>query len=54
MVESTCPQDGHSRRQDVKELLAQLEGKYPDLKQKLFGAMERYPLYGWNKEEMER
>ena len=54
VVESTCPQDGHSRRQDVKELLAQLEGKYPDLKQKLFGAMERYPLYGWNKEEMER
>jgi len=21
--------------------------RYPDLKQKLFGAMQRYPLYGW-------
>ena len=37
-----------------KELLAQLEGKYPDLKKKLFGAIQRYPLYGWNKETMER
>ena len=54
VVKNTCPRDGHSRRQEVKELLAELEGRYPDLKQKLFGAMERYPLYGWDKENMER
>lgn len=48
VVENRCPMDGHSRRQEVKELLVSLEERYPDLKQKLFGAMSRYPLYGWD------
>ncbi len=47
VVHNTCPIDGHSRRQEVKELLATMEKTYPDLKQKIFGAMQRYPLYGW-------
>lgn len=46
--------DGHSRRQEVKELLAELEQRYPDLRKKLFGAMQRYPLYGWDLEKMEK
>ena len=54
VVHNTCPRDGHSRRQEVKELLVQLEQKYPDLKQKLFGAVQRYPLYGWSLERDER
>lgn len=54
VVENTCPMDGRSRRQEVKELLADLEGKYPDLRQKIFGAMTRYPLYGWSTEKEER
>ena len=41
-------------RQEVKELLAELEQRYPDLKKKLFGAMQRYPLYGWDLENMEK
>ena len=52
--DSTCPMDGHSRRQEVKELLAELEQRYPDLKKKLFGAVQRYPLYGWDLEMMEK
>ena len=35
------------RRQEVKELIESLSERYPDLKQKLFGAMQRCPLYGW-------
>lgn len=54
VVENTCPMDGQSRRQEVKELLAGLEEKYPDIRQKLFGAMSRYPLYGWSAEKEER
>ena len=54
VVENTCPMDGQSRRQEVKELLAGLEEKYPDIRQKLFGAMGRYPLYGWSTEKEER
>ena len=54
VVKNTCPMDGHSRRQEVKELLAELEQRYPDLKKKLFGAVQRYPLYGWDLETMEK
>ena len=46
--------DGHSRRQEVKELIASLEKRYPDLKQKFFGSLQRYPLYGWNLEQTEK
>ena len=54
VVKNTCPMDGHSRRQEVKELLAELEQRYPDLRKKLFGAVQRYPLYGWDLEKMEK
>lgn len=54
VVENSCPADGASRRQEIKELIADLETRYPHLKQKLFGAVQRYPLYGWNLEAEER
>ena len=54
IVHNPCPADGNTRRQEVKELLVELEGRYPNLRQKIFGAVQRYPLYGWNLEEMER
>ena len=51
IVRNPCPLDGASRRQEIKELIAELEKKYPDLKQKIFGAMQRYPLRGWETSE---
>ena len=54
VVHNPCPANGHSRRQEVKELISGLEGRYPDIKQKLFGSLQRYPLYGWNLHEEER
>lgn len=54
VVQNPCPANGSTRRQEVKELLMQLEQRYPNLRQKIFGAMQRYPLYGWNLEEMEK
>lgn len=54
VVKNTCPMDGRSRRQEVKELIASLEERYPDLKKKLFGAVQRYPLYGWDLTKEER
>ena len=54
VVHNPCPANGHSRRQEGKELSAGLEGRYPDIKQKLFGSLQRYPLYGWNLHEEER
>lgn len=54
VVQNPCPANGSTRRQEVKELFLQLEERYPNLRQKIFGAMQRYPLYGWNLEEMEK
>ena len=54
VVKNTCPMDGHSRRQEVKELIAGLEGRYPDLKKQILGAAQRYPLYGWDLTKEER
>ena len=48
VVKNACPADGNSRRQEVKERIAALEKEYPDIRSKLFGAIQRYPLYGWD------
>ena len=54
VVHNPSPANGSTRRQEVKELIHQLEGRYHDIKQKLFGSLQRYPLYGWNLEQQER
>ena len=47
VVHNTCPADKHTKRQEVKELIAALQAQYPDLKTKVFGAMQRLPLPQW-------
>jgi tRNA(Ile)-lysidine synthase TilS/MesJ len=47
VVKSTCPANGYTKRQEVKELLSKMSESYPDLKSKVFGAMCRAPLKGW-------
>ena len=47
VVENPCPKDKDSKRYEIKQQLAELEQAYPDLRKKLFGAMQRYPLDGW-------
>ena len=47
VVENTCPQDKASKRAEIKDLLGRLSERYPDLKSKIFGAMQRLPLEGW-------
>ena len=54
VVENTCPADKHTKRQEVKELVAALSERYPDLKSKLFGAMQRLPLPQWGVEDLSR
>ena len=50
VVESTCPADRHTRREDVKDLIRTLSGQYPDLKSRIFGSMQRLPLPAWGVE----
>ena len=47
VVTSTCPVDRTSKRSEIKALLTTLSAQYPDLKSKIFGAMQRLPVDGW-------
>ncbi len=47
VVENPCPEDKASKRYEIKRMLEELSGTYPDLRSKVFGAMQRYPLEGW-------
>ena len=47
IVENPCPMDRTSKRHEVKQLLAAMSAEYPDMKSKIFGAMQRLPLPGW-------
>ena len=51
VVVNTCPADGSTQREETKELLKDLEKRYPNLRRKIFGAIQRYPLYGWSMDE---
>lgn len=51
VVENPCPQDKASKRYEIKSLIRTLAADYPDLKSKVFGAMQRAPLDGWGKED---
>ncbi|MBQ9946621.1 MAG: adenine nucleotide alpha hydrolase family protein [Clostridia bacterium] len=46
-VESPCPEDKTSNRNDMKELLAVLEKDYPALKEKITGGLQKANLSGW-------
>lgn len=47
IVENPCPQDKASKRYEIKQLLKTMSAEYPDIKTKIFGAMQRLPLAGW-------
>ncbi len=47
VVHNTCPADKHTKRQEIKDLIYNLSATYPDLKTRIFGAMQRLPLPEW-------
>ena len=47
VVENRCPADKVTKRTEVKELIYDLSARYPNLKDRIFGAMQRYPLEEW-------
>jgi tRNA(Ile)-lysidine synthase TilS/MesJ len=51
VVRNTCPKDRDSKRAEVKTLLDRLSAEYPDLRSRIFGAMQRLPLEGWAPEQ---
>lgn len=47
IVHNPCPANGNTKRQEIKELLSELNSRYPGYREKLFSAMQRFPLPGW-------
>ena len=47
VIENRCPVDKSTKREEVKQLVFDLSKAYPDLKERIFGAMQRYPLAEW-------
>ncbi len=47
VLENRCPVDKATKREEIKQLIYALSATYPDLKERIFGAMQRYPLAAW-------
>ena len=51
VVQTTCPEDKATERTRMKELLKELEGRYPGLRHRIFGAMCRAEIDGHKRTE---
>ena len=49
IVENPCPEDRGSKRYEIKQFIRTMSQTYPDLRSKVFGAIQRAPLDGWAK-----
>ncbi len=54
IVPSTCPSDGVSKRQEIKDLLWSVERQNHGARRRIFGAIQRLPLPGWERPDSNR
>lgn len=47
VLENRCPVDKQTKREEIKKLIYDLSAAYPDLRDRVFGAMQRFPLPEW-------
>lgn len=47
IVKNSCPADGNTQRQQIKNLVNSLNKQYPGLKDRIFGAIKRSEIPGW-------
>ena len=48
VVKSACPANGNTEREEMKQLLNSLDHKYPGLRYRIFGAMQRGEIDGFH------
>ena len=48
VIHNPCPANGHTQRQKTKELIVKLDKDYKNIKKRLFGAIQRAGIDGWN------
>lgn len=51
VVHNPCPADGNTKREEIKQLIRTLEHQNHGVRQRIFGAIQRYPLRGWGIDE---
>ena len=50
VVQSPCPMNGHTKRQEIKDLLSTLTRQYPNLRELMLSALQNHAQYGlWEK-----
>lgn len=49
VTKSSCPADGHTKREYIKQVLRQLNLDNPGVKERMFTAITKGNLEGWNK-----
>lgn len=54
VVKSPCPADGVTRRETTKQLIYSLEKEIPQLSNRLFGAIERSGIDGWEEKTVSK
>ena len=47
VITNRCPVDEYTKREEIKQLVYDLSATYPELKERIFGAMQRLPLPEW-------
>lgn len=47
IVSSTCPADGNTKRQEIKEFISELKKNHQDIKKRVFRALEAANINGW-------
>ena len=50
LVKNPCPADGETKRQEIRDLIKVLSKDYDNLSGKVFGAIQRSSIKGWDKE----
>ncbi len=53
-MKNPCPADHHTKREEMKQLIKQLNSYYPDIKKRLFTAVEHSKIDDWNMDIMQK
>ncbi len=49
VLKNPCPADGNTERAAVKQLVHEIDAEYKGIRERVFGAIERSNLDGWEK-----
>lgn len=49
IIKNPCPANGNTKREDMKNFIYEMEKKYNNFDEKIFGAIQRSKISGWDK-----